>query len=100
MEKTKIGNLAPDLTFGRFLVTARHAPLRVASLAVGEPDVSPSLPSHVRGVRQGNTARRVRRSQGIRPVGDGAIGSARRSTGIAARSHEPIDPDMPNLSPP
>ena len=71
----------------------------IANVVVGKPDVNPSLPSHVRGVRQGNDGAGDDTRQGIVLEGDTARGTARRSTGINSGAHEPIDPRMPNLSP-
>jgi hypothetical protein len=65
-------------------------------ISVGRPDVSPSLPSHTRGVRAGNSRGNYRRQRGHLPDGRS---TAARSTGIDPGSHEPIAPGMPNLSP-
>ena len=70
------------------------------NIIVGNPDVEPDLPSHVNGVREGNWPKLRRRSRvtyGKDPVISGA---PRRSTGIAAAKHGPIDPRMPWLTPP
>lgn len=71
------------------------------NLKVGKPDIAPSTPSHVEGVRQGNETGSLRRSAGIHPTenGDGARGTARRSTGINPKAHETIHPKMPKLQP-
>ena len=76
-----------------------------ANLKVGTPDTTPSSPSHVRGVRQGNTTGAVAQ-QGFYSVGpqhrrglSDVRATARRSTGINARARDPIDPRSPNLSP-
>ncbi|HVV82446.1 MAG TPA: hypothetical protein VHE35_05175 [Kofleriaceae bacterium] len=58
----------------------------VANVRVGKAEVSPTAPSHVRGVSQGN-------------AGHGAAGDARRSTGIRPEDHDVIDPRMPRISP-
>jgi hypothetical protein len=58
-----------------------------------------SLPSHVRGVREGNEPGSLAREPGIEANGEITRGNARRSTGINARARNPIDPRMPNLSP-
>jgi hypothetical protein len=71
----------------------------IANVRVGKPDVKATLPSHVRGVRQGNDGEGSDKQQGIVLEGDHARGTARRSTGINSKAHEPIDPRMPNLSP-
>jgi hypothetical protein len=76
-----------------------------ANLKVGEPDTTPSLPSHVRGVRQGNRTGAVDQRgfystgpQRRRGVSDVRV-TAERSTGINARARDPIDPASPNLPP-
>ncbi len=69
-------------------------------ITIGKRDVDPTLPSHVRGVHQGNwplKARRRRRQRGEDPSISGA---PRRSTGISPKIHGPIDPRMPHLTPP
>jgi hypothetical protein len=71
----------------------------IANIRVGKPDVKPNTPSHVRGVYQGNGKGHLKRQRGIEPEGDGARGSARRSTGIDPGRHEVIDPRMPKISP-
>jgi hypothetical protein len=60
----------------------------VANVRVGKPETKPDAPSHTRGVREGNDPPRRKREVG-----------ARRSTGIRAEVHGPIDPRMPVLSP-
>jgi len=69
-------------------------------LTVGKPDVRPSLPSHVPGVREGNQPGSLKRSDGIVDHGTHAVATGRRSTGLNAREREPIDPRMPKLTPP
>ena len=73
------------------------------NLVVGEPDVSMTDPSHVRGVREGNEpVRRSRhRGSGEEPTPDEIAHDrdARRSTGINASAHRPIDPTSPLLWP-
>jgi hypothetical protein len=76
-----------------------------ANLRVGKPDVEPSKPSHIRGIRQGNKPRAHAREPAIEPgIEESGPGMARstalRSTGIRAKHRNPIDPRMPNLSPP
>jgi len=66
-------------------------------LKTGKPDVSPDLPAHTPGVRQGNAEGSYEQQVGHKPDGKA---TAARSTGIAPELHEPIDPRMPNLSPP
>lgn len=59
--------------------------------------VKPDLPAHIKGVKQGNTPGNYVRSGGHLPDGRS---TSRRSTGIAPDLHNPILPEMPNLSPP
>jgi hypothetical protein len=68
----------------------------MAEIRVGEPDVAPDTPSHVEGVRQGNTKGAYRHQPGHHEDG---TADARRSTGIRPGKENPISPDMPNLSP-
>jgi hypothetical protein len=73
-----------------------------ANLRVGKAQTHPSKPSHVAGVREGNRRGNIEREAGIHQDPDDrrfATGTAERSTGINARSRNPIDPRMPNLSP-
>jgi hypothetical protein len=71
----------------------------VGNITVGDPDVEPSAPSHVRGVFQGNHPHFGHRHKGIEDRGHRGEGSARRSTGIRPEEHDVIDPRMPKLSP-
>ncbi|BDG07946.1 hypothetical protein [Anaeromyxobacter paludicola] len=74
----------------------------LGNLKVGRADVSPSAPSHVRGVREGNQPGAIDRMSGLHPHPTDArfaTGTAERSTGINARARNPIDPASPNLSP-
>jgi hypothetical protein len=66
-------------------------------LKVGKPDVSPDLPSHTPGVNQGNAKGNYEAQVGHLPDGRS---TAERATGVNAAGREPIDPRMPNLSPP
>jgi len=68
----------------------------VRTIRTGRPDVSPAAPAHTPGVRQGN-AEGGYRSQPGHERDD--TSTARRSTGINPRIHDPIDPRSPNLSP-
>jgi len=65
-------------------------------MRVGKPDVSPQTPSHVKGIKQGNSKGNYESQAGHKPDGRS---TAERSTGINAKAREPIDPSMPNLSP-
>lgn len=67
------------------------------NLRVGCPAVTPSRPAHTRGVREGNTPGSYLKQPGHLPDGRS---TAERSTGIDPESKNPIDPRMPNLSPP
>jgi hypothetical protein len=69
----------------------------MAEIKVGKPDVKPDAPTHVEGTKQGNTPGNYEKSGGHLPDGRS---TAARSTGISPHRHEPIDPRMPNLSPP
>ncbi len=73
----------------------------VSNIKVGDRDVRPSLPTHSPGVREGNKRKAVMREPGIVLLGRLlAIATSRRSTGINAKARTPIDPRMPNLTPP
>jgi hypothetical protein len=67
------------------------------NLKLGKPDVRPDAPSHKEGVKQGNEPGNYERSPGH--LEDGRS-TAARSTGIQPAKHGPIDPRMPNISPP
>jgi hypothetical protein len=66
------------------------------NIRVGDPDVSPDTPAHTPGVNQGNSEGNYGKQRGHLPDGRS---SARRSTGVNPDGMEPIDPQMPNLSP-
>jgi hypothetical protein len=66
------------------------------NINLGTAQVSPDLPSHVPGIRQGNARGSYDKMEGHKPDG---TSTARRSTGINPKAEEPIDPSMPNLSP-
>lgn len=70
---------------------------RKDNLLVGEPEATPDKPTHVPGIQQGNAPGSYEKSPGHEPDGRS---TARRSTGIQPGKHGPIDPRMPNLSPP
>jgi hypothetical protein len=59
-------------------------------------EVTPDLPSHVPGIKQGNTKGNYDKMEGHKPDG---TSTAARSTGINPDAEDPIDPSMPNLSP-
>jgi hypothetical protein len=68
----------------------------VDGIKVGKPHVRPDAPAHVRGVHEGNTGP-TEKQAGFLPDGRS---TAARSTGINPKHKDPIDPRMPNLSPP
>jgi len=79
----------------------RSEEIVISNVRVGPPDVSPTAPSHVPGVFQGNRHHPLQRHKGIEEETETrAEGSARRSTGIRPHEHDVIDPRMPRLSPP
>jgi hypothetical protein len=55
-----------------------------------------SDPTHVKGIKQGNSKGNYERQKGHNPDG---TSTQQRSTGVGAKQREPIDPRMPNLSP-
>jgi hypothetical protein len=61
----------------------------------GKADVHTDTPAHTPGVPEGNV-------EGDEKAGHRRDGhsTAARSTGINPKLHDPIDPRMPNLSPP
>ncbi|MGN6380653.1 MAG: hypothetical protein ACTHNU_17010 [Gaiellales bacterium] len=63
----------------------------------GKPQVSPDATAHTAGVREGNARGNYESMPGHLPDG---TSTAERSTGVNPKHHEPIDPRMPNLSPP
>ncbi|GAA3549562.1 hypothetical protein GCM10022419_032390 [Nonomuraea rosea] len=65
-------------------------------IRTGRRDVRPDTTSHVKGVKEGNATGNYAKQDGHLPDGSS---TARRSTGINPAKHDPIDPDMPNLSP-
>jgi hypothetical protein len=68
--------------------------MMMADVKTGAKHTGMDKPTHVKGIKQGNTLGNYDKSQGHRPDG---TSTAARSTGVAAT--EPIDPSMPNLSP-
>ena len=66
------------------------------ALKTGSGGPSPDIPSHVPGIKSGNSKGNYDKQPGHKPDGTSA---AARSTGVAPPDHEPIDPSMPNLSP-
>lgn len=68
----------------------------MAKIRTGGKHPRPDLPSHVKGIKQGNAKGNYDKMSGHNPDG---TSTAERSTGINPKAHEPIDPSMPNLSP-
>ena len=66
------------------------------NVRIGNADTTHDAPAHMPGINQGNARGHYTKQSGHLPDGRS---TARRSTGINARSREPIDPSMPNLSP-
>ena len=62
----------------------------------GKGEVKVDLPSHTKGINQGNAKGNYEKMTGHKADGRS---TATRSTGVNAKFHEPIDPSMPNLSP-
>ena len=77
----------------------------IENITVGHPDTTPSKSSHTWGVREGNRPHTVIGDTGHSHVGAKGAGrstakvTARRSTGINPEHRNPIDPDMPHLTP-
>lgn len=69
----------------------------MARITIGKPDTRPDAASHVEGVKMGNEPGGYEKSGGHLPDGRS---TAERSTGISPGKHGPIDPRMPNISPP
>jgi len=65
-------------------------------IRVGEPQVRPDTPSHVKGVNEGNAKGGYEHQVGHHLDG---TADARRSTGIRPKHHDAILPIMPNLPP-
>ncbi len=68
----------------------------MTAIKTGAPHTGADKPTHVKGIKQGNSKGNYESMAGHLP--DGTSTEA-RSTGIRAGAHEPIDPSMPNLSP-
>ena len=62
----------------------------------GKQNPPQDMPSHVAGIKQGNSTGNYESQVGHLPDGRR---TAAASTGINAKAREPIDPRMPNLSP-
>lgn len=68
----------------------------MAEIRTGKSDVSPEGPSHVKGIKQGNSIGNYEKQAGHLPDGRR---TAEASTGVNPEAHGPIDRRMPNLSP-
>ena len=68
----------------------------MGGIRTGQPDVDTKNLGHVKGVRQGNATGNYESQAGHDEDGRR---SAESSTGINPKSHDPIDPSMPNLPP-
>jgi hypothetical protein len=66
------------------------------NINLGKAQVAADLPSHTPGIQQGNAKGSYEKMAGHNPDG---TSTAERSTGINPKTHNPIDPSMPNLSP-
>jgi hypothetical protein len=69
----------------------------MADIRVGKPDVRVDLMAHTPGVFEGNAEGNYERMEGDLPDGRS---TSRRSTGVNPDPENPIDTQMPNLSPP
>ncbi|MGI8439587.1 MAG: hypothetical protein ACR2NV_05200 [Thermoleophilaceae bacterium] len=68
----------------------------MAKLKTGKADVAQDAPAHTPGVKGGGELGSYEKQPGHNPDG---TSTAERSTGVNAKTHGPIDPRMPNLSP-
>ena len=66
-------------------------------IRTGKPDVKQDAPSHVPGINSGNAKGNYEAQAGHNEDG---TRTARASTGVNPKAAGPIDPRMPNLSPP
>ena len=69
--------------------------MKLPSFLKREPN--PDMPAHTPGIRMGNQPGSYEKMRGHTPDGRS---TAERATGIDAGDRDPIDPRMPNLSPP
>jgi hypothetical protein len=65
-------------------------------IKLGKPAKPTDAPTHVKGIKQGNSTGNYEKQDGHLPDGKS---TAERSTGINAAQRQPIDPRMPNLPP-
>jgi hypothetical protein len=68
-----------------------------SNIRLGKKATDPDAPAHVAGIKQGNSKGNYEKMPGHLPDGKS---TARRATGINPDLEDPIDPRMPNLSPP
>ena len=68
----------------------------MTAIKTGAPHTGADKPTHVKGIKQGNSRGNYERMAGHLPD---STSTAARSTGIRSKAQEPIDPTMPNLSP-
>jgi len=68
----------------------------MAKIKLGKKDTPTDAPTHVKGIKEGNSTGNYEKQNGH--MADGRA-SAAKSTGINIGSREPIDPRMPNLPP-
>ena len=66
------------------------------NIKLGDMEVTPDMPAHTPGIKQGNSKGNYEKMTGHNPDG---TSTAERSTGVNPKAHNPIDPSMPNLSP-
>ncbi len=72
----------------------------IGNVVVGKAQARQDASAHSAGVREGNKRKSMMREPGLIQQGPVmATATARRSTGINARGHGPIDPRMPVLTP-
>jgi hypothetical protein len=65
-------------------------------MKLGKADKPTDAPTHVKGIKQGNSTGNYEKQDGHLANGKS---TAERSTGINAGKRQPIDPRMPNLPP-
>jgi hypothetical protein len=68
----------------------------MAKIKQGKKDTPTDAPTHVKGIKEGNSTGNYEKQNGH--MADGRA-SAAKSTGINIGGREPIDPRMPNLPP-
>jgi hypothetical protein len=70
--------------------------MTMADVRTGAKHTGADKPTHVKGIKQGNSRGNYESQTGHNPDG---TSTAERSTGVGPRSSQPIDASMPNLSP-